>query len=40
MTMFERIKKWYNLGLWSKEMVQTAVEKGVLTKDEAAEIIG
>ena len=38
--MFEKIKKWYNMGLWTSVMVQDAVNKGVLTKEEAAEIIG
>ena len=36
--MFEKIKKWYRLGLWTAEMVQNAVAKGILTADEAAEI--
>ena len=38
--MFERIKKWYNLGLWTEEMVQDAVEKGVITEEECNEILG
>lgn len=37
--MKERIMKWYKFGLWTEEMVQNAVEKGVLTEDEMAEII-
>lgn len=37
--MFERIKKWYKQGLWTVEMVQNAVAKGVITEDQAAEII-
>ena len=37
--MFEKIKKWYKLGLWSAEKVQDAVEKGVLTAEQAAEIL-
>jgi hypothetical protein len=37
--MFERIKKWYNQGLWTEEMVLNAVDKGVLTADEANEIL-
>ena len=37
--MFEKIKKWYKQGLWSAEMVQQAVDKGILTADEAAEIL-
>lgn len=38
--MYERIKKWYKQGLWTAEMVQNAVKKGILTADEAAEIFG
>ena len=37
--MFEKIKKWYKQGLWSAEMVQQAVDKGILTTDEAEEIL-
>ena len=32
--MFEKIKKYYELGLWSEAMVRNAVEKGVITEDE------
>lgn len=37
--MKEKIKRWYNQGLWDEEKVQNAVKKGVLTADEAAEIL-
>lgn len=37
--MKEKIAKWYKQGLWTEEMVNQAVDKGVLTADEAAEII-
>lgn len=37
--MYEKIKKWYRQGLWTETMVQKAVEKGIITSDEAAEII-
>lgn len=37
--MFEKIKKWYKQGLWTADMVQNAVEKGVLSEAEAAEIL-
>ena len=37
--MFEKIKKWYQQGLWDEEKVQNAVKKGVLTAEEAAEIL-
>lgn len=36
--MFERIKKFYNLGLWTNEMVKNAVDKGVITEDEYTKI--
>ena len=36
--MFEKIKRWYHMGLWTAEMVQTAVAKNVITEAEAAEI--
>lgn len=32
--MFEKIKKWYELGLWNKAMVEQAVGKGLLTQAE------
>lgn len=38
--MFERIKRWYDFGLWSARMVQNAVTKGVLTQEQADEILG
>ena len=38
--MFERIKKWYAQGLWSKEMVKNAVKKGVITEYDYKEITG
>ena len=38
--MYERIKKYYALGVWSKERVKSAVEKGVITAQEYAEITG
>lgn len=38
--MKDKIKKWYDMGLWTEAMVWNAVDKGVLTKEEAEEIIG
>lgn len=38
--MKEKIAKWYKQGLWDADMVQNAVEKGILTAEEAAEILG
>ena len=37
--MKNKIEKWYRMGLWTEAMVWDAVEKGVLTKEEADEII-
>lgn len=37
--MYEKIKKWYKLGLWTETMVMNAVEKGVLISSEANEIL-
>ena len=38
--MKEKIAKWYKQGLWTETMVQNAVKKGILTTEEAAEILG
>ncbi len=38
--MKDKIKKWYEKGLWTETMVRQAVEKGVLTAQEAAAILG
>lgn len=35
---FKMIKKNYDKGLWSKQMVKIAVKKGVITKEEYKEI--
>ena len=37
--MYEKIKRWYHLGLWSEEMVLAAVERNVITAEQAEEII-
>lgn len=37
--MFEKIKKWYKQGLWTTEMVWSAVEKGVITEKQYNEIV-
>lgn len=37
--MKDKIKLWYLQGLWTITMVQNAVEKGVLSNEEAIEII-
>lgn len=38
--MYERIKKWYSMGLWTEEMVGNAVEKDIITEEEYNEIVG
>lgn len=38
--MFEKIKKWYEEGLWTKAMVRNAVKKGKITDEQYEEIIG
>ena len=37
--MKEKILKWYSMGLWTKKMVQDAVNKNILTLDEANKIL-
>ena len=37
--MKEKITKWYKQGLWTEEMVLNAVQKGVITEQEANEIL-
>ena len=38
--MHEKIKKWYEQGLWTEDMVRRAREKGVLTEAQVAEMLG
>jgi uncharacterized XkdX family phage protein len=37
--MYEKIKKWYKQGLWTAEKVMQAVDKGVITEEQAKEIL-
>ena len=37
---FERIKYYYDAGLWAKPMVKNAVKKGIITRDEYQVITG
>ena len=37
--MFEKIKTYYDSGLWSKERVRNMVVKGVITAEEYKEIV-
>lgn len=32
--MFNKIKKFYDMGLWTEKMVKDAVDKGVITEKE------
>lgn len=37
--MRDKIAKWYAQGLWTEDMVRQAVDKGVITEEEAEEIL-
>lgn len=37
--MKDKIAKWYKQGLWTKEMVRNAVDKGVITEADYAKIV-
>ena len=37
---FERVKYYFEAGLWSVPMVKMAVRKGVITKEQFKEITG
>lgn len=38
--MFEKIKKFYDLGLYTKEQVHKFVDKGVITEEQYRAIVG
>lgn len=38
--MFDKIKYWYDNGMWSIGMVRNAVVKGKITPEEFTEITG
>ena len=38
--MYEKIKEYYNTGLWSEERVRNMVIKGVITEEEFYDITG
>ena len=38
--MFEKIKAWYESGLWTKAMVRNAVRKGKITAEQYELIVG
>lgn len=37
---FEIVKKNYDKGLWTKQLVKMAVKKGVITQEQYKEIVG
>ncbi len=40
MTLFEKVKKYYDLGIYKKSHVAAFVAKGKLTPEQYAEIVG
>ena len=38
--MYEKIKSYYDTGLWSEERVYNMVAKGVITEEEYTSIVG
>ena len=38
--MYDNIKKWYDMGLWSAAQVRQAVLKGVISEAQYKEIVG
>lgn len=38
--MYKKIKKYYDMGLYTKEQVHKFAEKGVITEDEYHTIVG
>ena len=38
--MFEKIKGWYETGMWSEKRVRDAVEMGKITQEECDTILG
>lgn len=39
-TKYNKVKRYYDSGLWNKEMVRNAVIKGWITAEEFEEITG
>lgn len=37
--MYEKIKRWYIQGLWTAAMVNAAVSKGVISQEQAEDIL-
>ena len=38
--MYEKIKEYYNTGLWSEERVRNMVIKGIITEEDFYDITG
>lgn len=38
--MKDKIDRWYKIGYWTAQQVQDAADKGVITQEEANEILG
>ena len=38
--IYEKIKKYYDTGLWSEVRVRNMVVKGIITEEEYASIVG
>lgn len=38
--MRDKIKRWYEQGLWSAAMVHDAVDKGIITEQDYQQIVG
>ena len=38
--MYEKVKSYYDTGLWREERVRNMVVKGVITEEEYASIVG
>lgn len=38
--MYEKIKKYYDTGLWNEDRVRNMVIKGIITEEEYKDIIG
>lgn len=37
--MKDKIALWYKQGLWSAQMVQNAVDKGIIAQEDYSEIV-
>lgn len=37
---YNKVKKWYDMGMWNIEVVKSAVKKGWVTAEEFKEITG